>query len=73
MHRRERHFAFLNDNRIVHPFGWGVEFIKENANGDRKRVRQLAAWSGKHAGQVVTGVIILVVGAIVLAWLGLKQ
>ena len=37
MHRRERHFAFLNDNRIVHPFGWGVEFIKENANGDDPR------------------------------------
>ncbi len=37
MHNRERHFAFLNDNRIVHPFGWGVEFIKENANGDEPR------------------------------------
>jgi hypothetical protein len=37
MHKRERHFAFLNDNRIVHPFGWGVEFIKENANGDDPR------------------------------------
>ncbi|MEJ7699245.1 MAG: hypothetical protein WKF71_06305 [Pyrinomonadaceae bacterium] len=22
---------------IVHPFGWGVEFIKENANGDDPR------------------------------------
>ncbi|HXG85852.1 MAG TPA: hypothetical protein VNI84_17665 [Pyrinomonadaceae bacterium] len=37
MHKRERHFAFLNDNRIVHPFGWGTEFIKENANGDDPR------------------------------------
>ena len=27
MHSRERYYAFLNDNRIVHPFGWGVEFI----------------------------------------------
>ncbi len=33
MHKRERYFAFLNDNRIVHPFGWGLEFIKENPNG----------------------------------------
>ncbi|HXG84607.1 MAG TPA: hypothetical protein VNI84_11325 [Pyrinomonadaceae bacterium] len=37
MHKRERHFAFLNDNRIVHPFGWGTEFIKENTNGDDPR------------------------------------
>jgi hypothetical protein len=37
MHKRERHFAFLNDNRIVHPFGWGVEFIKKNSNGDDPR------------------------------------
>jgi hypothetical protein len=37
MHKRERHFAFLNDNRIVHPFGWGTEFVKENANGDDPR------------------------------------
>ncbi|MEZ5429477.1 MAG: hypothetical protein R2747_24750 [Pyrinomonadaceae bacterium] len=34
MHKRERYFAMLNDNRIVHPFGWGAEFIKENPNGD---------------------------------------
>jgi len=37
MHKRERHFAFLNDNRIVHPFGWGTEFVKENVNGDDPR------------------------------------
>ena len=37
MHKRERHFAFLNDNRVVHPFGWGTEFIKENPNGDAPR------------------------------------
>ncbi len=37
MHKRERHFAFLNDNRIVHPFGWGTEFINKNANGDDPR------------------------------------
>ena len=37
MHKRERYFAFLNDNRIVHPFGWGMEFVKKNANGDDPR------------------------------------
>ena len=37
MHKRERHFAFLNDNRVVHPFGWGTEFIKQNPNGDDPR------------------------------------
>ena len=37
MHKRERYFAMLNDNRIVHPFGWGTEFIKENANGSDPR------------------------------------
>jgi Dienelactone hydrolase and related enzymes len=33
MHRRERYYAFLNDNRVVHPFGWGMEFVTENPNG----------------------------------------
>ena len=27
MHRRERHFAMLNDNRVVREFGWGTEFV----------------------------------------------
>ena len=27
MHKRERHFAMLNDNRTVQPFEWGAEFI----------------------------------------------
>ncbi len=33
MHNRERHYAMLNDNRVVREFGWGTEFIEENANG----------------------------------------
>ncbi len=37
MHKRERYFAMLNDNRIVHPFGWGLEFVRENANGTDPR------------------------------------
>lgn len=27
MHGRERHFAMLNDNRVVRPFGWGTEYV----------------------------------------------
>ena len=34
MHKRERYFAMLNDNRIVRPFEWGAEFVKSDANGD---------------------------------------
>ena len=37
MHKREKHFAMLIDNRIVRPFGWGMEFIKENVNGEDPR------------------------------------
>ncbi len=34
----------LNDNRIVHPFGWGTEFITDNPNGSdpRKLFREYA-------------------------------
>ncbi len=37
MHRRERFYAMLNDNRVARPFGWGMEFIKENVNGENPR------------------------------------
>ena len=37
MHKRERHFAMLDDDRVVHPFDWGVEFINDNANGTDPR------------------------------------
>lgn len=37
MHRRERYFAELNDNRIIRPFEWGQEFADtrfvDNSNG----------------------------------------
>lgn len=37
MHKRERYFALLNDNRIVRPFEWGAEFADarfvDNQNG----------------------------------------
>jgi hypothetical protein len=37
MHKRERHFAMLNDNRIVRKFGWGTEFIGKKPNGEDPR------------------------------------
>lgn len=37
MHQRERYYASLNDNRVVRPFGWGMEFVKENVNGENPR------------------------------------
>jgi hypothetical protein len=37
MHNRERYFAMLNDDRVVQPFGWGVEFISDHVNGDDPR------------------------------------
>lgn len=33
MHNQERYHAFLEDNRVVHPFDWGTEFITDHANG----------------------------------------
>jgi len=33
MHDRERFFAMRDDDRVVHPFDWGVEFIDPHANG----------------------------------------
>src|SRR5688500_17562691 len=32
MHKRERYFAMLNDNRVVRPFEWGTEFIGHEAD-----------------------------------------
>ena len=37
MHARERHFAERDTNRIVRPFEWGAQFIKEHVNGDDPR------------------------------------
>ena len=37
MHRRERYFAMLNDNRVAQPFGWGTEFVLDDANGGDPR------------------------------------
>jgi pimeloyl-ACP methyl ester carboxylesterase len=38
-HNRERHYAMLNDNRVVREFEWGTEFVNPDANGsDPRRV-----------------------------------
>jgi dienelactone hydrolase len=37
MHARERHYATRDTNRIVRPFEWGAQFIKEHVNGDDPR------------------------------------
>jgi hypothetical protein len=48
MHKRERHFAMLNDNRTVQPFEWGAEFVVDHVNGDDPR--QLLA---EHSRRVI--------------------
>ena len=37
MHNRERHLAMLDDDRVVHPFEWGMEFIDPNTSGTNPR------------------------------------
>ena len=37
MHRRERAYHARDNNRIVRPFEWGLEFITEHTNGDDPR------------------------------------
>ena len=34
MHKRERHLAMLNDNRVARPFEWGLEFIGEDTDAE---------------------------------------
>ncbi len=40
MHKRERYFAMLNDNRTVQPFGWGLEYLggEVDKGGDPRSV-----------------------------------
>lgn len=37
MHKRERYFAMLNDDRVVHPFAWGTEFVAADADAAEPR------------------------------------
>jgi dienelactone hydrolase len=38
MHARERRYHARDNNRIVRPFAWGLEFITEHVNGDDPRL-----------------------------------
>ncbi len=38
MHKREKYFAMLNDNRVVHPFGWGEQYIGEKPSEDPQKL-----------------------------------
>lgn len=33
MHKREKYFAMLNDNRVVRPFEWGTEYVGADPGG----------------------------------------
>jgi hypothetical protein len=37
MHNRERYYAMLNNDRVVHEFEWGTEFVPDRPNGDDPR------------------------------------
>jgi len=45
MHNRERYFAMRDDDRVVQPFDWGMEFVDPSANGGdpRKFFREYSA------------------------------
>ena len=44
MHRRERYFAALNDNRIVRPFEWGEEFADQKFVDSTNNVSPQSFW-----------------------------
>src|SRR5437762_13820651 len=37
MHRRERWYHQLDNNRLVRPFDWGLSYILDHVNGDDPR------------------------------------
>lgn len=53
MHSRERHFAMLNDNRVVRPFDWGTEYITDNPNDrdPRELFSEYAHCTVKHSDE----------------------
>lgn len=53
MHNRERYFAMREDDRVVHPFAWGMEFVDQNANGTnpRKFFREYSAETLEHSDE----------------------
>ena len=53
MHKRERHFAMLNDNRTVQPFDLGPEFVVDHVNGDdpRKILAEHSRWAVENSDE----------------------
>jgi hypothetical protein len=51
MHARERAAHERDNNRLVRPFQWGLEFITEHVNGDdpRKVLRQYSERAMAHS------------------------
>lgn len=53
MHNRERHYAMLNDNRVVREFGWGTEFVggDENESNPAQFFREYARRTVEHGDE----------------------
>jgi hypothetical protein len=51
MHKRERYYAMLNDNRVVRPFEWGTRFIKGNGGDPRELFRQFSQQTVANSDQ----------------------
>src|SRR3954471_15322018 len=51
MHRRERYFAMLNDNRVVRPFEWGSEFINGNGGDPRNLFEEFSRTTVENSDQ----------------------
>lgn len=51
MHARERSYHARDNNRIVRPFEWGLEFITDHVNGDdpREVIKRHSAAAMKHS------------------------
>lgn len=51
MHKRERHLAMLNDDRVVHEFGWGAEFVggDEDESDPRKLFQDYSKWAVENS------------------------
>jgi len=49
MHKKERLFVEMNDNRVVRPFGWGMEHVGGTGNDDPR------AFFAKYSSEAVRG------------------
>ncbi|MCX7640230.1 MAG: hypothetical protein N2Z23_07300, partial [Pyrinomonadaceae bacterium] len=45
--KRERFLAFLNDNRKIYPFEWGIEFVSEKASNSQNPYEFLTSFAQK--------------------------